>query len=106
MEAVAEDEELDDILGDDIPDEYLDPMMAEIMRDPVKLPTSGNVMDRKHIMRHLLSDETDPFNRKLLTAKMLEPMDELRKDIEAYIAQAKAKAKRAKGADGEPMDVA
>ena len=106
LEAVAEDEELDDILGDDIPDEYLDPMMAEIMRDPVKLPTSGNVMDRKHIMRHLLSDETDPFNRKLLTAKMLEPMDELRKDIEAYIAQAKAKAKRAKGADGEPMDVA
>ena len=96
MEAVAEEEELDDILGDDVPDEYLDPLMGEIMRDPVKLPTSGNVMDRKHIARHLLSDESDPFNRKLLTPKMLEPMPKLKDEINKYIAVAKAKAKRAK----------
>ena len=96
LEAVAEEEELDDILGDDVPDEYLDPLMGEIMRDPVKLPTSGNVMDRKHIARHLLSDESDPFNRKLLTPKMLEPMPKLKDEINKYIAEAKAKAKRAK----------
>ena len=70
--------------------------MGEIMRDPVKLPTSGNVMDRKHIARHLLSDESDPFNRKLLTPKMLEPMPKLKDEINKYIAEAKAKAKRAK----------
>jgi hypothetical protein len=39
----------------------------------VLLPTSGNIMDRTSIMRHLLSDETDPFNRKRLTTDMLVP---------------------------------
>ena len=39
----------------------------------VLLPTSGNIMDRSSIMRHLLSDETDPFNRKHLTPDMLVP---------------------------------
>lgn len=39
------------------------------MRDPVLLPSSGisnwfkSVIDRINIMRHLLSDDTDPFNR-------------------------------------------
>lgn len=43
------------------------------MRDPVRLPTSGVVMDRASIARHLLNDETDPFNRAPLTEDMLEP---------------------------------
>ena len=30
-------------------------------------------MDRSAIMRHLLSDETDPFNRQRLTPDMLVP---------------------------------
>ena len=58
---------------EDAPDEFMDPIMSELMRDPVLLPTSGNVMDRTHIMRHLLSDGTDPFNRKRLTPDMLVP---------------------------------
>ena len=32
------------------------------MSDPVQLP-SGTVMDRENIMRHLMSDATDPFSR-------------------------------------------
>ena len=31
------------------------------MKDPVRLPHSGNYIDRTTIERHLLSDETDPF---------------------------------------------
>lgn len=49
-----------------------DPVMDTIMDDPVKLP-SGHIMDRKHIMRHLLSSQTNPFNRAPLTESQLEP---------------------------------
>ena len=42
------------------------------MKDPVKLP-SGTTIDRDTIVQHLLSDETDPFNRSKLTVDMLVP---------------------------------
>lgn len=38
---------------DDVPDEYLDPIMNSVMTDPVTLP-SGYTMDRNTIARHLL----------------------------------------------------
>ena len=37
--------------------------MDTLMSDPVRLPPSGTVMDRKIILRHLLNSHTDPFNR-------------------------------------------
>ena len=55
--AAAEEEEAD--LGE-IPDDFLDPVMYTLMTDPIKLP-SGGKMDRANILRHLLTDETDPF---------------------------------------------
>ncbi|RKP05111.1 ubiquitin elongating factor core-domain-containing protein [Thamnocephalis sphaerospora] len=55
----------------DAPDEFLDPITYSLMRDPVTLPTSGVTMDRSAIKSHLLSDATDPFNRKPLTVDML-----------------------------------
>jgi len=57
--------------GCDIPDEYLDPLTYEIIKDPVKLPGSGNIMDRLCIRKHLLNDKTDPFNRSYLDETML-----------------------------------
>ncbi|KFG36304.1 ubiquitin conjugation factor E4 [Toxoplasma gondii MAS] len=67
--------------------------MADVMTDPVKLPTSNNIMDRKHIERHLMSDPSDPFNRMPLTKDELIPLPELRKEIMDFIAtQQKAKA--------------
>ncbi len=39
------DKQLND-LEDEIPDEFMDPIMASIMTDPVLLPTSDTVMDR------------------------------------------------------------
>jgi ubiquitin conjugation factor E4 B len=65
----------------EIPDEFLDPIMAEIMTDPVLLPTSHNIMDRKHIMRIILSDDHDPFNRQPLKPSDLIPQDDLRQRI-------------------------
>lgn len=78
-----------DILGD-VPDEFLDPIMSTLMRDPVKLVTSGNVVDRATITRHLLSVPSDPFNRKFLSEDMLEDDVELKARIDEFIRQRKA----------------
>ena len=66
------------------PDEFLDPIMSTLMCDPVTLPTSGIVMDRATIARHLLSDQTDPFNRQPLTMDMVESETGLKNRIEAW----------------------
>lgn len=82
-------------------DEFLDPIMGTLMHKPVRLPGSGNIVDyavikvllrasrpsplnavvcgldcfgcSPSLQRHLLSDETDPFNRAPLTESMLQP---------------------------------
>ena len=52
---------------------FPDPLMDTLMSDPVKLPPSGNIMDRSIITRHLLNSQTDPFNRQPLTEQELIP---------------------------------
>ena len=47
-----------DALTADAPEEFLDALLFTFMRDPVKLPTSGNVVDKSTIAQHLLNDET------------------------------------------------
>ena len=42
------------------------------MKEPVILPSSKNIMDKSVIIRHLLSDQQDPFNRDPLTIDELE----------------------------------
>ena len=54
----------------EVPDEFLDPIMQDMMMDPVKLPTSGNIMDRKNIQRIIMADDLDPFNRQPLKMEM------------------------------------
>lgn len=71
----------------EIPDEFMDPIMAEIMADPVLLPTSNNIMDRRHIMRIIMSDDHDPFNRQPLKPTDLVPQDDLRDRIHAFCKQ-------------------
>ncbi|KNZ58553.1 hypothetical protein VP01_1908g1 [Puccinia sorghi] len=64
------DEELE--LGE-IPDEFLDPLMATLMKDPVILPTSKTTVDLSTIKQHFLSDATDPFNRMPLKIEEVVP---------------------------------
>ena len=59
------------------------------MTDPVKLPKSHVIVDRKTIETHLLSDQNDPFNREPLTKDMLIPCPELKTKIEEYIKKKK-----------------
>ena len=80
----------------EIPDEFRDPLMDTLMTDPVRLPTSGNIMDRSIIARHLLNSSTDPFNRQKLQENMLEPVPELKEKIEKWIKERKNAQKQYK----------
>ncbi|XP_039250624.2 ubiquitin conjugation factor E4 B-like isoform X1 [Styela clava] len=71
----------------EIPDEFRDPLMDTLMHDPVRLPTSGNIMDRIIIRKHLLNSHSDPFNRQKLTEDMLEPVSELKQRIDDWIKE-------------------
>ncbi|OWB58266.1 hypothetical protein B5S28_g4275 [[Candida] boidinii] len=83
-EVKIQDEEEEMELGDDIPDEFLDPLMFTIMKDPVKLPHSKVSMDRSVLKAHLMNDPTDPFNRTPLKLEDVEDDEELKLKIENF----------------------
>ena len=85
----------EDLLGE-IPDEFCDSFTGELMTDPVILPTSHNTLDRSSIVRCLMQDPIDPFNRLPLKEAELQPNVELKAKIEAWV-----RAKRS-GASVEP----
>ncbi|XP_007934667.1 ubiquitin conjugation factor E4 A [Orycteropus afer afer] len=70
-------------------DEFLDPIMSTLMSDPVVLPSSRVTVDRSTIARHLLSDQTDPFNRSPLTMDQIRPNTELKEKIQRWLAERK-----------------
>ena len=69
------------------PEEFLDQLMYTIMKDPVRLPSSGEIVDRFTISHHLLNDETDPFNRSTLNISQVEPLPELKAKIATWLAE-------------------
>lgn len=77
--------DLEASLGE-IPDEFLDPLVFTLMKDPVELP-SGYSMDRACITQHLLNDQSDPFTRAPLTTEQLRPNTELKARIEQWIRE-------------------
>ena len=85
-EKAIKDEEIN---YDDAPEEFLDQITTLLMTDPVKLPKSNVILDRKTIETHLLSDQSDPFNRSPLTKDMLIPCPELKAKIQEYINKKK-----------------
>jgi len=95
FEAQAEEEEF----GDDVPDEFLDPLMYTLMENPVILPTSRVSIDLSTIKTHLLSDPTDPFNRVPLKIEDVLPNDGLKREIEAFKREKKAKSRDAEMKD-------
>merc|ERR1719181_17386 len=73
----------------EIPDHFLDPIMQDIMEDPVLLPTSKTIMDRKVIERHIMSNDDDPFNRMPLKVADLVPETKMREEIHEFCAKHK-----------------
>mmetsp|Transcript_17081 Transcript_17081/g.16951 ORF Transcript_17081/g.16951 Transcript_17081/m.16951 type:complete len:692 (-) Transcript_17081:29-2104(-) len=76
---------IEDKLGE-IPDEFLDPISCELMRNPVILP-SGTRIDRPTIVRHLLSDQHDPFSRAPLKVEELIEDTDLKERINSWISE-------------------
>lgn len=74
---------------EDAPEEFLDPIMSTLMIDPVVLPSSHVIVDRTTIARHLLSDQTDPFNREPLTMDQVKSDADLKEKIESWIRERK-----------------
>lgn len=83
----------------EVPSEFEDPILGDLMKDPVVLP-SQNIVDRSTIIQHLLSDEKDPFTRVPMTIDDVVPADDLRQRIEAW----KAEKLAAKSKAAETMD--
>uniref|UniRef100_A0A915DTD8 RING-type E3 ubiquitin transferase n=1 Tax=Ditylenchus dipsaci TaxID=166011 RepID=A0A915DTD8_9BILA len=75
--------------GEDYPDEFKDALCYTMMAEPTRLP-SGHVLDRKNILRHLLSDQTNPFTRQPLTVEELVPDLELKERIQQWIKESTA----------------
>jgi len=90
QDKAKQEHETEEEIGE-VPDEFLDPILSTLMTDPVILPTSGNTVDRSVITRHLLSDQTDPFNRAKLTVDMLKPNTALKEKIDAFLKSKKTK---------------
>lgn len=81
----AQEEEEEEM--EETPDEFLDPLTAEIMEDPVLLPSSKTIIDYSTIKQHLLTVQQDPFNRSPLTIDQVVRDDKLRGEIEAFREQ-------------------
>ncbi|ODV86423.1 hypothetical protein CANARDRAFT_187571, partial [[Candida] arabinofermentans NRRL YB-2248] len=97
----SEEEEEEMELGE-IPDEFLDPLMFTLMKDPVKLPHSKVSMDRSVLKAHLMSDSTDPFNRAPLKLEDVEDDLELKEKINNFISERKKQL--ASNRQGEDVD--
>ena len=63
---------LDELL-DSAPDEFLDEMTNELMKDPVMLPNSKMILDRSTIERLLMEKLVDPYDRTPLSKDQLIP---------------------------------
>jgi len=64
---------------------------GEIMADPVRLPTSGYILDRISITRHLLNDSSDPYTRAPLTIDQVITDVEMKLKIDQYLQSKKNK---------------
>jgi hypothetical protein len=62
----------EEIMPDDLPEIFLDPLLYTPIRNPVILPDSKIIMDREVIEAHLVENEYDPFNRNILTKDQLD----------------------------------
>jgi ubiquitin conjugation factor E4 B len=98
VEAMKATIEAEEDLGD-VPDEFTDPLLATLMRDPVILPSSRAVVDRATIRGYLLSETRDPFNRQPLTIDMVVPGTHSRRGVGRWTCADRCGRCRAQGED-------
>ncbi|KAK7018070.1 Ubiquitin conjugation factor E4 A [Halocaridina rubra] len=94
VEEARKSHEEEEDLAADAPEEFLDPIMSHLMTDPVILPSSKLTCDRQTIARHLLSDQSDPFNRQPLTMEEVIPNTELQKKIDQWLEEKRTRRRK------------
>ncbi|RKF79986.1 Ubiquitin conjugation factor E4 [Golovinomyces cichoracearum] len=93
IRAKEQDDQDEEDFGD-IPDEFMDPLLACLMKDPVLLPRSQQILDRSTIRSHLLSDPNDPFIRQPLKIEDVIELPELKAKILKWKQEVKSKSLR------------
>lgn len=101
VKKMEEQQKEDDKALIDVPDEFLDPIMSTLMTDPVILPSSKISVDRSTIARHLLSDQSDPFNRSPLTMDQLINDVDLKKKVTDWMTERREQYRTGKMAKKE-----
>lgn len=72
------------------PDEFLCALTSDLMTDPVMLPSSHSIVDRKSISEHLtINGNYDPYNRTKLTPNDLIPQVQLKEKIDVWLNERK-----------------
>ena len=85
---------LDEVMGD-IPDEFTCPLTSELMTEPVRLPTSSLIVNKKAINQHFaLNGFNDPFTKTELRPENLIPEDSLREKIQEFIKIKKSEVQK------------
>ena len=77
---------IDNCIEIEIPEELSDPIMDTLIENPIMLP-NDIIIDISTISRHLLTNETNPFDRSILTMEILEKYNEtpsVKKKIEEF----------------------
>jgi uncharacterized protein YchJ len=74
-------------VGERDPEEFVDPFLGTLMKDPVKLASSEKIVDRSVAVQCILRGGRDPFNGARLTMAMLEPQPLLNTRIQEFRAR-------------------
>ncbi|KFY81594.1 hypothetical protein V500_11274 [Pseudogymnoascus sp. VKM F-4518 (FW-2643)] len=92
FKAAKEIEDKADVDLGEIPDEFLDPLMATLMEDPVILPISRMTVNRSTVRSLMLSDGIDPFNRQPINIDDVAPDEEMKEKIKLFKEERRAAA--------------
>ena len=72
------------IVGEQDPEEFVDPLLGTLMNDPVLLKTSMKILDRSCAVKSILRGGRDPFNNRKLSLADLIPQPELAEKIRVW----------------------
>lgn len=64
-----------------IPEDFVDPILLDLIENPVQLPASKKIVSRSGIVQHLRYSKEDPFSRAPLTKEDLEKHNKLESTI-------------------------
>lgn len=56
----------------EIPDEFIDPMICTLIKDPIMLPKTKPIFERSSIVRWILQNEIHPMTKEKLTIELLD----------------------------------